>query len=405
MLEKLFHLLTGYAEFLILGDQDRGDPARFLNLAARSGFGFWGFGKREGLPFAQCRAGEYKKLRPLARRCHVRLRCVRKRGVPFYTARLWDRKGLIAGLVCGAALYFFLSGFVWNISVTGTETLGDSRVLAAARSGGLYQGAAQSGFVPKLTAQHIVACLPELKWAVVNTDGCFVEIGVGEAAQKPEITDDSRWSNIVASRAGTVLKVEAERGRPEVAQGDTVEEGDLLISGLYRERTDPYGPQPLQPQVTLGAARGSVTGETYREFTVQVSAVKKKPVPTGKVQVNRALTLFGIRIPLGLNTKPRENCRVYRKKSVLTALGTELPLSMEQDIYVFLEEKEESLEEEKLKEAALLKLREAQKAAIASGGRVLEEELTYAFPEGMCILSAKCRCEEEIGKVQEILEK
>lgn len=398
MIERFFHFLTGWAQFEILGD-----APRFLNLAARSGAGLWGFDRQDGKARARCRAKEYKRLRPLARRCHARLRCVSKGGLPFITRRMWMRKGLLAGAVCGAALYCFLSGFVWGISVSGSETVGDGLVLSAARSGGLYLSAAKSGYSPKLTERHIISQLPQLKWAVVNTDGCFAEIVVGEAEKKPEIAGDERWSNIVATRAGTVLTVQAQQGRPEVSKGDTVEEGDLLISGLYQEKLEPWDPRADRPYKSAGAARGSVTAETYREFTVQVSAVKREMVPTGEVKVNRALTLFGLRVPLGLNIAPQGDWRVCAQHRPLKALGVELPISVERDVFEAMEEQKRELSQEELKEAALLKLREAQKTAIAPGGRVVKEELVYAFPQGMCVLSAKCRCEEEIGVTQEIL--
>lgn len=398
MLEKVFHLLTGYAQFEITGD-----PVRFFNMAAKSGFGLWGFSRREGKPCARCRARDYKRLRPLARRCRARLSCVKKRGVPFQLRRLWLRKGMVIGVLCGIGIYFFLSSFVWGVSVTGTTSLNDRQVLEAARENGVYLGARKDGFAPRLAAHGLIGDLPQLKWASVNTDGCFVEVAVEEGAETPEIADDLKWSNIVASQAGTIRAIEAERGRPEVALGDTVEAGDLLISGLYQERLDPYSPPPKEPFKALGAARGSVRAETYREFTVQVSAVRREQLPTGEKQVNAFLNVFGLKIPLGLNTAPREECRSHSEISVLTALDTPLPLSLERDVYEFLKEEDKALSEEQLKEAALLKLREAQKAAIAPGGRVVREELEYSFPEGMCILSAKCRCEEEIGEVREVL--
>ena len=61
------------------------------------------------------------------------------------------------------------------------------------------------------------------------------------------------------------------------------------------------------------------------------------------------------------------------------------------------------LDRKGLKEEALRKLREAQKAELPAGSKILKEELSYSFPDGMCILSAQCRCQEEIGEVREIL--
>ncbi|MCH5353585.1 MAG: sporulation protein YqfD [Acutalibacter sp.] len=398
MLEKVFHLLTGYAQFEITGDS-----ARFLNVTTKSGLGFWNFTKRENRACVTCRARDYRRLLPFARRCKVRLHCVKKGGMPFAMWKLWRRKGLLIGAACGTALYLFLSGFVWGVTVSGTELLTDKQVLQAARENGVYVGALKSGFAPKLTAHKLISDLPQLKWASVNTDGCFAEVAVGEKAEKPEINDDLKWSNIVAVREGTILSIEAERGRPEIALGDTVEKGDLLISGLYQERLDPWTPPPKDPVETLGAARGSVVAETYREFTVQVSADKKERLPNGEKQVNSVLHCFGLAVPLGWNSIPEEECRSYRQDSVLTALDTPLPLWIERTVYEFLAETSRPLNEEELKEEALRKLREAQKTALPAGSKILKEELTYSFPDGMCILSAQCRCEEEIGEVREIL--
>lgn len=400
MIEQFFHALTGYARFEI-----RGDSARFLNVTAKSGFSLWGFGRRGEAAEACCRAREYRRLRPLARRCHVRLRCVKKGGAPFFTRRLWKRKGLWIGAACGIGIYFFLSGFVWGVSVSGTDRLTDRQVLDAAAASGVYQGAAKSDLDSKLSSRGIIAALPSLRWATVNTDGCFVEVVVSEAAAKPEITDDSRWSNIVATRPGTVRAVNAEHGRPEVKLGDTVEEGDLLISGLYQERLEPWDPRADQPYQAAGAARGSVIAETYREFTVQASGVRRDSVPTGEKRQNLALTLFGLRIPLGLNVEPEGEFRVFRETKTVTALGVPLPLSLERTVYRFTEKRERILNEKELREAALLKLREAQRLELPTGGRVIKETLEFSFPDGMCVLSAKCRCEEEIGENREILVK
>lgn len=398
MLEKVFHWMSGSVKFLILGD-----AARFLNMAAKSGWGFWDFGREEGLASASCRPRDYLRLRPLARKSRARLRCVEKRGLPFRLVKLKKRPGMVVGALCAAAVFWFLSGCVWGVRVSGTETLGDSVVLTAARNNGVYPGARKSSFVPRLAAHGIMGELQGLDWATVNTDGCYVEVAVREAERTPEVTDDTILSNIVATRAGTVLAVEAERGRPEVAPGDTVQAGDLLISGSYQEKLDPWSPVPDDPFEEIGAARGRVIGETYREFAVQVSAVKKTVVPTGRRQVNRAVSVFGLRIPLGLNAEPAGEWRRYEKTTRVSALGVELPLAFEREIYEFTEESARTLTEDELKDAALYKLRKAQRAEIAPGGRVLKEELTFSFPDGMCVLSARCRCEEEISRVQKVL--
>ena len=398
MLLLLFHLLSGSVKFVIFGD-----AARFLNLAAKSGFSLWGFDREEENSVACCRPQDYRRLRPLAKRSGARLKCLQKRGLPFQIAAWKKRPGLLLGVLCGIAVFWFLSGFVWGVTVSGTETLGDEIILKSARHNGVYPGARKSSFTPRLAAHGLMGEVPKLGWATVNTDGCYVEVVVQEAEQQPEVSDDTTLSNLIATRAGTVLMVEAERGRPEVVPGDTVQAGDLLISGSYQEKLDPWSPMPDDPFEAVGAARGRVIAETYREFAVQVSAQKKIVVPTGKRQVNRTLIVFGLRLPLGLNDEPSGEWRQYQKITRLSALGAELPLAIEETVYEFTEEQTRTLSKEELKSAALYKLRQAQRASIVPGGFVSKEKLAFSFPDGLCVLSAQCRCQEEIGEIQKVL--
>ena len=398
MLEKIFHLLSGYAEFEI-----HGDHARFFNICAKRGIEFWGFEKENDTAVARVKAREYRKLLAVCRRCRVRTRVRKKRGLAFVTRRFFLRRGLVAGAVFATGIYVFLSSFVWGISVTGTQTLTDKQVLAAAESFGVYEGAKKQDLEQKRAAYGIQTALTKVSWASVNDDGCFIEIAIKERVEKPEITDDSLLSNIVASQAGKVVEIQAEHGRPEIIVGDAVEEGQLLISGLYEEIVDPYGIQPEKPLQTQGAARGSVTAETYREFTVQASRTETTVEKTGERKINRALAAFGIRIPMGFNTVPEGKWRSYERELPLMLLGKEMPVSVKTTVYEFTAEKSRVLTDEELKDAALRKLREAQKAVIAQGGKVIGEELQFLLTENGCILNAKCHCVEEIGEVRPIL--
>ena len=397
MLEKVFHWLSGYAEFEVSGD-----TVRFINICTKRGFDFWGFSHRGDKAVLCCKPGEYRRLRPMIKRCQVRTHCTEKHGLPFHIARLHRRKGIIFGIVGAAALYFFLSGFVWNITITGSERLTDRQVLQAAAACGVYIGAPVDGFESKMADRQMIAQLPRLKWVSVNTDGCFIELVIGEREEKPQVEDKEAFSNIVASRAGIVREIQAMTGRPEISVGDTVQAGDLLISGLYQEEPDPWGPVPDEIYQVTGAARGSVIAETDREFTVQVSERVAEVVPTQRRKELTTLNLLSLKLPLGFWSDPQEPCEIYTTCKSFYALGCELPVSVEKRVYVYTEEITRVLTEDELRMAALFKLRETQKAAMTSG-KVVREDLNFTFADGMCILKAKCRCEEEIGEYREIL--
>ena len=397
MMERLAHFLTGWVEF-----EARGNGPRFLNAAARSGVEFWGFRREEGCLVLRGKARQYGCLRPLFRRCGIRpkLRC--RGGLPFFIARLWRQKGLAVGSLLGVGVYLFLSGFCWGVTVTGAETLPDSQVLEVARQHGVSLGVSLKGLDAKAAALAIQNDLPGVTWLSINTGGCFVEISLRESVEAPEVVDDREWSNMVATRPGTILSIQAERGRPVVSPGDTVEAGQMLIAGLYEQEQDPYSPPPEDPYQILGAARGSVRALTYREFTVEVPQEKVVDSPTGQRWEAYSLVVFGLRIPLGLNTFPEEGVSQWKESTPWSPLGKDLPLVWEKTTYVSLEEERVLLEEEAWKEAALLQLRQLQREELPAGSKVVEEDLTYQFQDGVCVLTAQCRCEEEIGEVRKI---
>ena len=78
MLEKAYHWLSGYVEF-----QVEGDGARFFTVAAKRGAAFWGFARAESKAVARVKPRSYRALRPLCKRCGVRLRVRRRGGLPF----------------------------------------------------------------------------------------------------------------------------------------------------------------------------------------------------------------------------------------------------------------------------------------------------------------------------------
>ncbi|MGI6255781.1 MAG: sporulation protein YqfD [Acutalibacter sp.] len=392
----LIHYLTGWVEFEI-----RGGGARFLNAAAKSGVEFWGFTRQGDRMVVRGRPWEYKRLRPLFRRCGAHPHILRRKGVPFLMARAWKRKGLVLGAVCGVGIYLFLSGFCWGVTVTGTETLTHRQVLEAAANCGVRMGVRMSSFDPKEAALSLQNQLPQATWLSVNTDGCFVEVALREVLSAPEVVDEQEWSNMVASRAGTVISINAERGRPEVEVGETVEPGQLLIAGLYQQEVDPWSPPPEKPYQVLGAARGSVRALTYREFSVEVPQERTVLVP-GETHTQRTLEVFGFRLPLGLYSAQEGECRTWKSTTAWSPLGRALPLVWESTVIQPLREEKVLLEEADWKEAALLELRRQQREELPAGSCVVKEDLSYQMEDGVCRLKAVCRCEEEIGEVRKI---
>ena len=110
---------------------------------------------------------------------------------------------------------------------------------------------------------------PGVSWLTVNTQGSTAVVALAEGVEKPDMEAWKRPCNIRSAAAGQILRMEVYAGQAEVAAGDAVTAGQLLVSGVTE---DAWG------GVTLHHAAARIVAETRREFT---AAVPLSPDGTG----------------------------------------------------------------------------------------------------------------------------
>lgn len=312
------------------------------------------------------------------------------------------RKGLLAGAVLGAALFWYLSGFVWGVTVTGTETVTWRQVRDAAANTVFPWAAPGTAEAPPGRPRH-----PGPDRAA--------ELGVGQhrrlfcggggegGGAAPEAETQEKWSNLVASRGGVVVSAQAERGRLEVQPRGCGGAGPA--AGL---RPVPVRPRPLPgPAHPPGADRGPGPGQRHRRDLPGVHRPGgEHPDPAGPFRGEGGAhlpPLFGLRLPLGLWSQPAGEFRFSQSVSAWEALGVQLPVVLERERYDPVETRQVILSREEQRDAALRALRQLQREELPQGAEILEEELRFTYTEEGCTVTARCRCWEEIGQIQEIL--
>ena len=93
-----------------------------------------------------------------------------------------------------------------------------------------------------------------------------------------------------------MLKVEPELGDSLVKAGDTVAQGDILISGTVTMEPPLYSDQPTRYFQTH--ARGRVWARTWRTLTASIPLTAQGKDYTGREQSCWSLTIFGRRIEI-----------------------------------------------------------------------------------------------------------
>lgn len=392
MLERISHFISGYVRF-----EYKGDSSRFMNLAARSGIMLWGFKKKNNCLYANIKAAEYKRLWGLKRRCGPGLKCVKKRGVPFYVNMAWKRKGMIIGFGIFIGLFTFLNSIIWSIEVNGLENITAAEVLSAAKESGVYEGGFRKGFDPDAAALEILEKLEGISWISINTEKSIVEIAIKEAEPKPELLNENAPSNIVAAKTGMILSVTAQSGMVMVEPGDIVMPGDILVSGEYTDEINEYTPKEGPVKTIRVVSRASVIAETARKFTIEIDKTELVNNDIGE-QVNEYILFFGLKVPMGLNTTPTKDYRTYKEVQKATLLGKELPVGIYKEKYIYYEQISNELDADEMKKKAVYELRKQQNKEMPEGSKIVDESLEYEITDTGCILTAFCVCEEEIGR-------
>lgn len=155
-------------------------------------------------------------------------------------------------------LLLVLSGFfIWDMEVYGNEKLSDGEILRALSECGVDCGSFWPGVDKELLRSEVLLKLPELAWMTVNVNSSRASVVVSERIEKPEIYVESESADLVAKKTGIINSISALNGKVLVTEGNSVTEGEVLISGLMDSIT-------AQPR--LVRAQGQVMAETWYEL-------------------------------------------------------------------------------------------------------------------------------------------
>ncbi len=379
----LWHRVAGYVRFGAEG----GLPGRLLSLAAREGITVWGSRRQEAAFDACCLARDYRRLRPLARRCGLPLRVKERHGPVFFLRRYHARPGLVAGIAAYILLLAFLSGRIWAIDLcpTAPENAAELRQFLTAQ--GVAVGGRCGAIDPTAIKLAALQQLPDISWLAVNTDGCIAEVewrpvGTDEAPKDPDAP-----SNLIAARDGLILSTEITEGEATVHPGDAVAQGGLLASGI----TATAG------ETLLRRSAGIVMAETTREVVITVPLQESIALPTDGGFETLELRLFGLLLPLSPRDAPAADCRLEECDRLWRLGGVDLPVGLRMRRYTPLTAQTATRTAGEAEALAMQRLA-AEEGAALLGAQVIGRTLTTEVGENVLTLRVVYRCVENIAE-------
>ena len=398
-MQKWINFLRGSVEVEVTG----AFPERFLNLCAQTGIGFWGLEtpERHTLRLRVSRR-DVKRLDGLARRvmCEVTVRT--RSGVPFFLARFRRRYALLLGLACSLCAVGVLSRCILTVDVQGNETVPTAVILEEMKRLGVRPGAYGPAIEENLVCNQALLDLKDLAWVSVNLHGTRAEVLVRERSPKPEIVDESVPTHVVADGSGIITRLEVQAGEALFQEGDTVVEGEVVISGIVDLK------EPLYSEIDLGTltvhAAGKVCARTWRTLSAVIPLEADVKEYTGAQTSRWSLTILGHRLQVYKNggISSARYDKLTNNHTLTLPGGREMPLTLTQETVREYEvrcvpidaEAGEALLRRRLEErlAELLETRE---------GEILQTDFTAVRRDGLLTVTLAAECSEQIGKTVE----
>jgi len=252
-----------------------------MNLTVREGIYFWDLHSLGDAIRVKVAPRDFKKLRPLLRKTGCRVHILEKKGGFLLVLTGRRRRGLILGLIVFCCLLYFLSSFIWNISITGNEAVSKNEILRSLEKFGVVKGILKRQLDLARLEKDLLLDIEELSWVGARVRGVYLEIQVVERHREPEDLQDA--FDLVAAKDGLVVDILVLAGEAAVKPGETVQKGQLLISGTIGTDLDA---EPQESENVPGSrikARGMVEALVWYEAFAEVPLYVVEKTKSGNV--------------------------------------------------------------------------------------------------------------------------
>lgn len=379
--------LSGWSDCRVSGTL----PAAFLNRCASRGVALLSAVPEGEYSYrVRLRTRDMKKAGRCAAEAQCTLEPLASGGAPSLALKLRRRALLALGLLLAFFLLAWSKLYIWEISVTGNETVSAGKILDALRECGVGTGTFWPDMTSDIIRSKLLTKMPELAWATVNIHGSRAEVIVRERVPKPEIYNANTPIDLIAAKSGFVTEVRALNGTALVKAGSAVLAGEPLI--LSRMDSAFSGERYVH-------AAGTVTAETYYELSAATPLTAAEKVYTGETKTRLALVIGNSRWNFyGNSSISPAACDKITEESTLSLGGIfSFPVSLvrETERFYTLEEKQRDLNlAARELEAAL---HERLLSALGEGGGVESEDYSASSSGGLLTVCLRARCSENIA--------
>lgn len=367
LLTRLFQYLRGYLIITVVGKY----PERFFNVCAGRHILIWNLFPCSETMFKCCISNRgFRLLPPVAKKTGVKVKIVKKCGLPTVIKKLKKRMWFLIGLAAFFLLLVVMNQFIWKVELTGCETVSEGRVREALSECGLKVGTFRPFLDEKKLQNQMLIKVPELSWLWADKSGSKVIVQVKERVSAPEVFDKDAFCNIIATKDGVIDSMIVRNGTKMVELGSTVRAGDTLVSGLILSE------KGVEPRKVHSDAE--IYARVWYEKTKAYSLWSPKVNETGRQETKYTLHLFGLNVNLFFNEKPKfSDFTESVKERELSFFGQYFGLGYTKRTYIETVTTYEKIEPESMAESGALEIEAVFDEEAAPLGKKKDSKMTF----------------------------
>ena len=276
-------VISNRVQCLVTGEQ----TLRFVNLCRNNGIELRHLIRKENAIQMEIDAKNFKKLRPLVRKTHVKIHILDRQGPAFFFYRHRRRWWFLIGAAVCTGIIYVMSLFIWQIDIDGNSKYTDELILQALAQMNVKTGCQKSEIDLPEIEEELRIMYNEITWVSASITGTKLQIelregdlkisgssGGGQTGNVKRVenrennpktqngeSETDLPANLVADEDAIITNLVVRRGTVAVRYGDEVKKGDVLIEG----KVYIYNEDETLKKVDYLTAEGDVFGK-YQEL-------------------------------------------------------------------------------------------------------------------------------------------
>ena len=380
-----------FTDGIIYAELTSADPAKTMQILNQNGIHLSNIEWADPLiiRFSYARYN-HEKVERMCSKQGDSLSVLQETGINYGFKKLFRRPVLTVSILFMFFMTLFIPTRIFFFAVEGNQSIPSRSILSAAEACGIKFGASRRYVRSEKMKNALLAAMPELKWAGINTTGCTATISVKEGKLQEDNPVTTGVSSIIAACDGYVTSCTVTRGNSLCIPGQIVKKGQKLISG--------YTDCGICIQATN--AEGEVYGQTSRNSSViaqsecmvrlaQQHSTKKISLILGKKRIN---------LWKGSGISDVTCGRMYKEYNVILPGGFQLPVSLLLEKITYFDNASANVLSESIQE----EMKQFAKTTVLTqtvAGEVLREKHFIKEGNGICQLDSQFLCYEMIGRV------